>query len=70
MNDGFWIIGLLGIWLLLQLVILPKMGIPTWMSGNCSVEFDADKKTTEEEENVWTVFFKEKMLILLHLQMA
>jgi hypothetical protein len=29
MNDGFWIIGLVGIWLLLQLVILPKMGIPT-----------------------------------------
>jgi hypothetical protein len=29
MNEIFWIIGLVGIWLLLQLIILPKMGIGT-----------------------------------------
>jgi hypothetical protein len=29
MNDIYWIIGAVGIWLLLQLVILPKLGVPT-----------------------------------------
>ena len=29
MYELFWIIGLVGFWLLLQLVILPKLGYPT-----------------------------------------
>lgn len=29
MYDILWIIGLVGFWLLLQLVILPKLGYPT-----------------------------------------
>lgn len=29
MNDIYWILGFVGIWLLLQLVILPKLGINT-----------------------------------------
>lgn len=29
MNDFYWFIGLIGIWLLLQLVILPKLGVST-----------------------------------------
>lgn len=29
MNDIFWTIGLVGMWLLLQLVILPKLGVST-----------------------------------------
>jgi len=29
MYDLLWVIGLVGFWLLLQLVILPKLGYPT-----------------------------------------
>lgn len=29
MNELYWIIGIFAIWLLLQLVILPKLGVPT-----------------------------------------
>lgn len=29
MNELYMIIGFFGIWLLLQLVILPKLGVPT-----------------------------------------
>jgi hypothetical protein len=29
MNDIYWIIGIIGFWLLLQLVILPKLGFST-----------------------------------------
>jgi hypothetical protein len=29
MYDVLWVIGLIGFWLLLQLVILPKLGYPT-----------------------------------------
>lgn len=29
MNDLYWIIGFFFIWLLLQLVILPKLGVST-----------------------------------------
>lgn len=29
MNEIYWIIGILGFWLLLQLVILPKLGVDT-----------------------------------------
>jgi len=29
MNDIYWIIGIVGFWLLLQLVILPKLGVET-----------------------------------------
>lgn len=29
MNELYWILGFVGIWLLLQLLILPKLGIKT-----------------------------------------
>lgn len=29
MNDGLWAVGILIIWLVLQLWVLPKLGIPT-----------------------------------------
>ncbi len=29
MNDIYWVIGIIGFWLLLQLVILPKLGVET-----------------------------------------
>jgi hypothetical protein len=29
MKELYWMIGFVAIWLLLQLVILPKLGIPT-----------------------------------------
>lgn len=29
MSEVFWVIGLIGFWLLLQLVILPKLGFDT-----------------------------------------
>ena len=29
MNELFWVIGFFGFWLLLQLVILPKLGVST-----------------------------------------
>jgi hypothetical protein len=29
MNELLWFIGIVGIWLLLQLVILPKLGVGT-----------------------------------------
>ncbi len=29
MDELFWILGFFGIWLLLQLVILPKLGVST-----------------------------------------
>lgn len=29
MNEIFWVIGLTALWLLLQMVILPKLGIDT-----------------------------------------
>lgn len=29
MNDIYWILGVVGFWLLLQLVILPKLGFDT-----------------------------------------
>jgi hypothetical protein len=29
MNDIYWVIGVVVIWLLLQLVILPKLGVDT-----------------------------------------
>lgn len=29
MNDIYWLVGIIGIWLLLQLVILPKLGVST-----------------------------------------
>ena len=29
MEPLLWLLGVLGVWLLLQLVILPKLGVPT-----------------------------------------
>jgi hypothetical protein len=29
MSDLFWFLGIIGLWLLLQLVILPKLGFQT-----------------------------------------
>lgn len=29
MNDIYWIFGIVGFWLLMQLVILPKLGVDT-----------------------------------------
>ena len=29
MEPLLWVLGFLGVWLLLQLVILPKLGVPT-----------------------------------------
>jgi len=29
MNDIYWIFGIVGIWLLMQLFILPKLGVDT-----------------------------------------
>ncbi|OQC22356.1 MAG: hypothetical protein BWX69_00208 [Planctomycetes bacterium ADurb.Bin069] len=29
MEPLLWVLGVLGVWLLLQLVILPKLGVPT-----------------------------------------
>lgn len=29
MNEVYWVIGFIAIWLLLQLVILPKLGVST-----------------------------------------
>ncbi|MCA9551476.1 MAG: hypothetical protein KC933_15680 [Myxococcales bacterium] len=48
--DQFYGIGLLVAWVLLQAWILPKLGIPTCMSGACAVPRNRalPKKTTEE----------------------
>ena len=49
MNEIYWIGGFVVIWLLLQLVILPKFGINTSLRGACNVEFDAKKKHLQTE---------------------
>ena len=49
MNELYWIGGFVIIWLLLQLVILPKLGFDTCLRGACNVEFDAKKKRLQKE---------------------
>lgn len=29
MNDALWVLGFLAVWYLLQLVVLPRLGVPT-----------------------------------------
>jgi hypothetical protein len=38
MTSYLWLIGLFAAWILLQTWILPKLGIPTCLSGACRVE--------------------------------
>lgn len=38
MTSYLWLIAVLAGWLLLQTWILPKLGIPTCLSGACRVE--------------------------------
>jgi hypothetical protein len=42
MTSYLWLIGLFAAWILLQTWILPKLGIPTCLSGACSA---AQKKS-------------------------
>ena len=59
MESVIIIIGIFGLWLLLQLVILPKLGVDTWMRGACNVEFDkkqpqkSNRETTVKDELWW-----------------
>ena len=41
MSGGYLILTVVGVWLLLQIVILPKLGIKTWIRDSCQV---AEKK--------------------------
>jgi hypothetical protein len=38
MTSYLWLIGVFAAWILLQTWILPKLGIPTCLSGACRVE--------------------------------
>jgi hypothetical protein len=38
MTSYLWLIGVFAAWILLQTWILPKLGIPTCMSGACKAE--------------------------------
>jgi len=45
----FWeIIIFFVVYFLLMKYILPKMGMPTWMSGSCDLPGEGQKKTEKE----------------------
>ena len=46
------IIGFVAVYLLLQIYILPKMGVSTWMRDACQVT-DKKKKKNLFEDNDW-----------------
>ena len=47
MKEMVWVLLFIGVYVLLQAYILPKMGISTWMRNACQVA-DKDKKMAEE----------------------
>jgi hypothetical protein len=49
MNELIIYGAILALWFALQLWILPKLGIPTCMSGACNVPVKKRVKTTDEE---------------------
>ena len=51
MYDLLMIIGFVVVWYFLQAVILPKMGVNTWMSNACSTEDRWTSETKQIEDN-------------------
>ena len=51
MKEILIIIAIVGIWYLLQVYILPKLGISTWMRDSCQVTGKKDKGTQTEKPN-------------------
>lgn len=43
-----WIILIIVVWLALQLYILPKLGIPTCLSGSCRIDKKQEKKDSKD----------------------
>lgn len=50
---------IIAVYILLMRFVLPKMGIPTWMSNACDFQDDSRKNTEPEKEN-WMVIILEE----------
>ncbi len=50
MENMIWMVGFVLLYFALQLYILPKLGIPTWMSRSCSVEQPKTKKAEPKQD--------------------
>ena len=48
MKELIIMLGIAGIWILLQAYILPKLGISTWLKDSCQVTSNHDR--TQESE--------------------
>jgi len=51
--SGWWFILIIGIWILLQVYLLPKLGISTWLRKSCQLG-DPEKKITESSKKTST----------------
>jgi len=45
-----WLVAIIVVWVLLQAVVLPKLGISTWMKPSCRVGGDKNIETIEQKE--------------------
>jgi len=45
-----WFAAIIGLWVLLQAVILPKFGISTWLKPGCQVGSDKKIETIEQKK--------------------
>ena len=50
MKEIIIMLGIAGIWILLQAYILPKMGIPTWLKNSCQVTRNHDNTQASEAQ--------------------
>ena len=50
MKEILIMLGIAGIWILLQAYILPKLGIPTWLNNSCQVTSNHDRTEASEPQ--------------------
>ncbi len=43
--EALWILGLVVVWLLLQIWILPRLGVRTCLSGGCGIESESSGRS-------------------------
>ena len=50
MKDIIIMLGIAGVWILLQTYILPKLGISTWLKDSCQVTSNHDSAKESEPQ--------------------